>query len=140
MSYEELPHTADIRIRAEAATLSALFADLTAALMEALYGKAPANAAVINRVTKEISTDGDDLASLLLNYLSEVLYVSEVDSTVFFHAEVMIRNHSLHAILTGEPFDPARHAGGTEVKGISYSGLVVRKEANGYMAEIVFDV
>jgi SHS2 domain-containing protein len=29
---------------------------------------------------------------------------------------------------------------GTEVKGISYSGLAITRDANGYMLDIVFDV
>ena len=42
--------------------------------------------------------------------------------------------------LTGEPFDPVRHSGGSEVKGISYSGLAITHDANGYMLDIIFDV
>ncbi|MEI8330404.1 MAG: archease [Methanomicrobiales archaeon] len=43
-------------------------------------------------------------------------------------------------MLSGESFDPLRHSSGTEVKGISYSGLIIRKNANGYMLDILFDV
>ena len=43
-------------------------------------------------------------------------------------------------VLDGEPFDPARHAKGTEVKGISYSGMSMGKDAKGYMLDILFDV
>jgi len=44
------------------------------------------------------------------------------------------------AELTGEQFDPLRHSGGSEVKGISYSGLAIMHDKNGYMLEIIFDV
>ena len=38
MSYEEIPHTADVKIRVHARTLNALFSDALAALMQVLYG------------------------------------------------------------------------------------------------------
>jgi SHS2 domain-containing protein len=135
MSFSEVPHTADVRIRATSPTLEGLFSDCFLALMQVMYGK--------NRgtgVAREISVAGSDTEALLLDFLSESLFVSEVDGLVFSHAEVTFGDEGLHAALSGEPFDRAKHAGGTEVKGISYSGLVVRRDANGYMAEIVFDV
>lgn len=135
MSYEEVPHTADVRIRATAPTLEELFSDLAGALMGVMYGATKGSS-----VTREISVESADVESLLLDFLSEVLYVSEVDGLVFSRADVTIRGLSLRAVLHGEPFDPAKHSGGTEVKGISYTGLSIRSDANGYKAEIVFDV
>lgn len=139
MSFSELPHTADVRIRAQSGTLEGIFSDLTDALMQVMYGKF-APGAPEEHVRKELSVTGDDTGSLLFNYLSEVLFVTDVDRIVFTRAEICITGNVLQAILLGEPFDPSRHSGGTEVKGISYSGLTVRNDANGYMAEIVFDV
>ncbi|WML66662.1 MAG: Protein archease [Methanoregula sp. SKADARSKE-2] len=135
MSFEELPHTADIKIRARAATLGELFSDVLAALMQVMYG--------IDRsggISREITIEAPDSESLLTDILSEVLFVSEVDGLVFQKAEIRIDGSRLFARFDGEPFDPARHSGGTEVKGISYSGMSVKKDENGYMVEIVFDV
>lgn len=139
MSFSELPHTADIRFRAQSDTLEGIFSDLTDALMQVIYGDIPASPGK-KRVKRKIHVTGDDIASLLFNYLSEVLFMTEVDGLVFAQADIRITGCELHAVLFGEPFDPARHSGGSEVKGISYSGLTVGKDANGYMAEIVFDV
>jgi SHS2 domain-containing protein len=69
-----------------------------------------------------------------------VLFVSEVEGLVFSDARIRINGFSLIAEVDGEPFDPARHSGGTEVKGISYSGLAIMHDANGYMLDIIFDV
>ena len=69
-----------------------------------------------------------------------MLFLSEVESLVFSDACVTINSLGLTAVLTGEPFDPVRHSGGTEVKGISYSGLAIAHGANGYMLDIIFDV
>lgn len=135
MSYEEIPHTADIKIRARAPTLPGLFCDLCDAMMEIMYGTDRGDT-----FSKEIVISGEDTESLLLDFLSEVLYLSEVMETVFSRPAVTLEGMTLHAVLHGEPFDRKKHSGGTEVKGVSYSGFAIGHDANGYMAEIVFDV
>ena len=139
MSFEELPHTADIRIRARAPTLDALFSDVFDALMQVMYGPAgvPDRNPVVER---NVELSSPDTESLLTDFLSEVLFLSEVDGLVFSHAVITITGLHLSAVLHGESFNPKKHSGGTEVKGISYTGLAVQKDANGYMVDIVFDV
>ncbi|MGB7787864.1 archease [Methanoregula sp.] len=135
MSFEEVPHTADIKIRAHAPTLETLFSEACEALMQIMYGKERRA-----QVTAELDVDAGDTEALLADFLSEVLFRSEVDGLVFSHPKIRITGTHLHAVLDGEPFDRDRHAGGSEVKGISYSGLSVVQDTNGYMLEILFDV
>jgi len=135
MSFEEISHTADIKIRVHAPTLEALFSETFNALMQVMYGTERSGG-----IVKEIKIESPDNESLLLDFLSEVLFISEVESLVFFNASISIHGSRLTAKLSGEPFDPIRHAGGSEVKGISYSGLSIIHDANGYMLDIIFDV
>jgi SHS2 domain-containing protein len=135
MSFEEISHTADIKIRVRAPTLESLFSETLNALMQVLYGTDRRGG-----IQKEIQVESPDNESLLLDFLSEVLFVSEVESLVFFDAGISIHGSHLSAELSGEPFDPNRHSGGSEVKGISYSGLSITNDANGYMLDIIFDV
>jgi SHS2 domain-containing protein len=135
MSFEEISHTADIKIRVRAPTLESLFSETLNALMQVLYGTDRRGG-----ILKEIQVESPDNESLLLDFLSEVLFVSEVESLVFFDACISIHGSHLSAELSGEPFDPNRHSGGSEVKGISYSGLSITNDANGYMLDIIFDV
>jgi len=90
--------------------------------------------------TRELDMESADTEALLADFLSEVLFRSEVDGLVFSHADISMTGGRLHAVLDGEPFDQARHAGGSEVKGISYSGMSVTRDTNGYMLDIIFDV
>ena len=135
MSFEELRHTADVKMRVHADTTGALFSDACMALMQVIYGndRKPG-------ITKKISLDAPDIESLLSDFLSEVLFITEVECFVIARAEVTIAGLHLEATLDGELFDPLRHNKGTEVKGISYSGLVIQKENGGYTLEILFDV
>ena len=135
MSFEEISHTADIKIRVRAPTLEALFSETFNALMQVMYGTERSGG-----IIKEIKVESPDNESLLLDFLSEVLFVSEVESLVFFNASISIHGSQLTAELSGEPFDPLRHSGGSEVKGISFSGLSIIHDANGYMLDIIFDV
>lgn len=135
MSFIEVSHTADVKIRATAPTLDTLFSEALAALMQVLFGPDRRGG-----TKREITLDAEDYESLIRDFLSEVLFIAEVDCLVFLDAVVHIKGHHLDAVLNGESFDRRRHALGTEVKGISYSGLAISHDANGYMLDIVFDV
>ena len=135
MSFEEISHTADVKIHASAPTLEALFSETFRALMQVMYGAQRGGSEIRN-----IRIESTDTESLLADFLSEVLFVSEVEGLVFSDARVRIDGLHLDAQLIGESFDPVRHSGGTEVKGISYSGLEILHDANGYKVDIIFDV
>jgi len=135
MSYEELSHTADIKIRAHAPTCEALFSEAFQALMQVMYGDDRKGG-----TCRTIDLSAPDPESLLCDFLSETLYLSEVDGLAFQRADVHLDGLHLNAVLYGEPFDPTRHNKGTEVKGISYSGLSIVQDAKGFMLDILFDV
>ena len=102
MSFEEISHTADVKIRVHAPTLEALFSETFKALMQVMYGTNRARG-----ILREIRIESSDVESLLADFLSEVLFVSEVESLVFSDACISIDGLRLTAELTGEPFDPA---------------------------------
>jgi SHS2 domain-containing protein len=135
MSFEEISHTADIKIRVRAPTREALFSETFNAIMQIMYGTNRSSG-----ILREIRVESVDNESLIADFLSEVLFVSEVENLVFSDASIKINGFCLTAELRGEPFDPLRHSGGSEVKGISYSGLAITQDANGYMLDIIFDV
>ena len=91
-------------------------------------------------MTREIQVTAPDTETLLLDFLSEVLFICEVEGLVFARASLDTDGKSLSAALEGEPFDRSRHAGGTEVKGISWSGLAIARTDNEYVLDVLFDV
>jgi SHS2 domain-containing protein len=135
MSFEEISHTADIKIRVRAPSLEALFSETLNAMMQIIFGMDRGG-----YIHKEIRIESSGNESLLTDFLSEVLFISEVENLVFSDADIKINGLNLSAELTGEQFDPLRHSGGSEVKGISYSGLEITNDTNGYMLDIIFDV
>ncbi len=138
MTIEELPHTADVMFRVTAPDKSDLFSESVRALMLTMYGTG--NQEKTGFLTRTVDLEASDDESLLQEFLSEVLYISEVDNLVFSEVHVDIRGTHLSAILEGRPFDPAMDSSGTEVKGISFSGLHILKEGGVYVLDIIFDV
>jgi SHS2 domain-containing protein len=135
MSFEELEHTADIRIRVKASNIEDLFSDAARALMTVMYGSISPGT-----IRRHIEMDAPDTVSLLQGFLSELLFISEVEELVVSGAEVRIAGTHLSADLIGEPFSRDTHTGGREVKGISYSDLTIAREHDSYILEVIFDV
>ena len=135
MSFEELEHTADVRVLVKAGSLEDLFSEAARALMVVMYGSAEPGP-----MRRKIAVQAPDLESLIHAFLSEVLYLSEVEDMVVSGADIRIADDRLAGELSGEPFSSARHRSGMEVKGISLSGLTVSREDHTYTLEVIFDV
>ena len=135
MSFEELEHTADVLMRVRGATLNELFGEASRAMFHVMYGLCEDRGA-----GWRIDLEAENPESLLIDYLSELLFISEVENIVFCTFDVEIRDTRLSAVLRGEPFDPARHSAGTHIKGISYFGLEIVKEEESYVVDIIFDI
>ena len=135
MSFRELEHTADVRMLVKASTLEELFSEAARALMTVMYGTiSPGD------ICRHIELDAEDTVSLLNGFLSEILFISEVEDLVITDAKIRITGSHLSANLNGEPFSREKHTGGREVKGISYSGLTITHEHDSYILEVIFDV
>jgi SHS2 domain-containing protein len=134
MTIEELTHTADVRIRVRAPNMPALFSEAARGMMQVMYGGCERG-----RVAEEMLLDAEDPEELLHDFLSELLYLSDVRDLVFCSFDVRLDGTHLSATLKGIPFDRRRHHG-TEIKGVSYYGLEIVKEGESYATDILFDV
>ncbi|MCK9278370.1 MAG: archease [Methanoculleus sp.] len=135
MSFEELDHTADVLMRVRGATITEIFSDAGRAMFHIMYGPCEDRG-----IVRQISLEAEDLESLLIDYLSELLFITDVENIVFCTFEVDIQGTRLSAAIRGEPFDPARHSAGALIKGISYFGLEIVKEEEAYVVDIIFDI
>jgi SHS2 domain-containing protein len=135
--FEILEHTADIGFRARGRTLAEVFAQAAEALA--------AIALELDNVRPEqawpVSATGEDLESLLVNWLSEVLYL--IDGKQFAPRRFSVRELTANAVkgeASGEPRDPARHRAKLVVKGVTYHQLGIRKDDRGWSAEVYLDI
>ena len=137
--YEFIEHTADIAIKAYGDTLEEAFATAAGAMFDIIT-----NGSEINAVDKhEIKAESIDREGLLVGFLSELIVLHETENVVLeqFHV-VLDGDLKLTAVCLGEPFDPARHGGGSPVKGVSYHMMEIEKGDRGRPChvQVLFDV
>jgi SHS2 domain-containing protein len=135
--FEVFEHTADLGIRVRAADPDALFAEAARALFSVLVVNPQTVCAVQE---KRIHLDGREHDLLLFDWLSELLYVLETEHLLLTQFDVRLDETGLHAICRGEPADRSRHELDHEVKAITYHGLLVRREPDGWLAEVIVDI
>ena len=135
MTYEVLDHTADVKFRVRGRTLPEAFAEAARAVCETMTPDCTP-AGVVRRI--ELESDGPE--SLLADFLSEILYLADAESLAFCSFEVRIDGNRLSALCRGEEFSRDKHGGGSEIKGISYSGLSIYREGERYVLEFIADV
>jgi SHS2 domain-containing protein len=135
--FEILEHTADTGFRACAPALAGLFEQ--AAL--ALESIALDTSGVLPAAECEITAGGEDLESLLVNFLSEVLFYLDGKRIAFARFEVCeFFPGGVTVRAWGEPRDAERHPARIVVKGVTYHQLRVWQEAERWCAEVYLDV
>ncbi|HXF51211.1 MAG TPA: archease [Dehalococcoidia bacterium] len=134
--FEIWEHTADAGVIARGATLEETFANAAAgmyALMVDLSG-------VRERETREVAAEGDQPERLLVNWLLELLFLTDVENLVFRRFDVTIEDGRLRGHAYGEPLDPERHTLGSAVKAVTRHGLEIAREDGGYRVRVLFDL
>ena len=135
--HETFDHTADVGLRIKAASLDQLFAEAAEALLSLLIENLDG---VQLQQTFEIKLEDEDLEYLLFDWLKELLYRFDAEHWVFSKFSVNVEEGKLTATVAGEPLDWARHVPNHEVKAITYHGLRVERQADGWLAEVIVDI
>jgi SHS2 domain-containing protein len=137
--YEQIEHTADLAIRAYGDTVDEAFAAAADAMFDIITERAP----IESREHVAFEVESDDRESLLVAFLSKLILSTEVDHWVLHDFAVTLQgDRKLHASASGERFDPARHGGGLQIKGVSYHMLEIANPQPGSPAsvQVLFDI
>ena len=135
--YETFDHTADVGLRIRAAELGDLFADAARAMFSVIV----ANLDDVRASQAEsIVLEDDPPDALLRRWLAELLYLFHVRRMIFCRFEVQVRPGGLTATAWGEPIDAARHNMDAEIKAVTWHGLRLEREADGWLAEVIVDI
>jgi SHS2 domain-containing protein len=130
--YEEVEHMADWALRVWAPNLSVLFCQ-AAAGMYALMG-------VEKHQTKPIQQtlylEAVDMETLLVSFLSELLYRFEADGLSFNSIELDVQPFFLRAKLEGESGNSAQKL----IKAVTFHNLKILEVNDQFETQIVFDV
>ena len=135
--YEYFEHTADVGLRARAGDLDTLFAEAARGLFALIVDNLDA---VHARRDRSIQLPAAPTSDLFFDWLGELLYTFETPHLLLSTFDVHITPTGLSATVAGEPVDPDRHRLGSEVKAVTYHGLTVQKDQDGYVAEVILDI
>jgi SHS2 domain-containing protein len=135
--FEILDHTADIGIIVHGENLKALFENAG----EAFFHLITDLKKVKRRVERQVNIEGESLDRLMVDWLSELLYLHDVENFLFKGFKVdSVGEDGLKAIAKGEPFQEGVHVIKTEVKAVTYHQIEVRQEAGGWRAQVILDL
>ena len=131
--YEILEHKADLKIRAFGKTKEELFSNMLLAMSESQ------KASILpQEVRRDFRIKSSDLPSLLVDFLSEVLYLSQVNKEVY--KEVKFKEFTDNEI-KGELIGQKVKSFGEDIKAVTYHDLDVHQQKNGlWQATILFDI
>ena len=130
--------TADVCFKAYGRTLEETFANAALAMFDVMLE--PEN--VRPRIVKKINLKGEDLESLMFEWLNELLFYVDAENLAFSRFEVHIDKNrmTLSAKVSGECIDQARHMIKIDVKACTYHSMEI-KQINGiWAAQVILDV
>ena len=129
MPYRWVDHTAELELHIEAPSPALVLQEAMAALAELYDG------ATGEPETHELVLEARDLASLLAEWLEELVYLADTRGFVPERAQIVLRNTSLRADVQGRRGGPR-----PLVKGVTYHGLEFERGNGGWQARVVLDV
>jgi len=135
--YEQFPHTADIGVRVFGRDLKELFENAAFAMFDII--------ADLENMTGETAEKFEIVApnreELLVSWLDELLYSFCTKQLIFYKFRIdELSEGALRATAFGRPVGANRNRLKTEIKAATYSDLKIKKAADGYSVEIIFDV
>jgi SHS2 domain-containing protein len=135
--FRTLEHTADVGFEAFGSTRDEVFANAARALMNLIVDLNTIKTS--DEVTLEIH--GPDPESVLVNWLSEILYLQDAEGWLFRDFEIQsLRDDSLRALARGEKFQRSRHRTKLQVKAITYHQLALETNLQGWRAQVYVDI
>lgn len=134
-SYNLLEHPADIKLKIVADSLGELFEGALKGMAEILVLKEDFTS---EEVRKKIKVSSIDISSLLVDFLSEVLALSDINDCVFIELLIInLKDNEIEAEIKGFKVNKFKE----EIKAVTYHKTEVKKNSqNQFEAEILFDI
>jgi len=132
--HEMLEHTADVGLRVWAPDLSGLFEEAALALI-AVMGTPTSEASR----TERLALAAPDGVALLVDWLSEVLFLFDARNFVPHVVDAEVSEWELRASLFGGDAGDFEQ-GGAAVKAVTYHDAKLERTSSGYEARVYLDV
>jgi len=135
--YEIFEHTADLGLRVRSPSLNELFEEAAVALFSAIVEN-PDNIRPTKQYSFQLEAEQGD--ELLRDWLGELLYHFHADHLLLGRFQVSIQNNRLTATAAGEQVDTTKHKIDMEIKAVTYHGLKLVHDDDGWLAEVIVDI
>lgn len=143
--FEILPHTADIKVRIYGETKEELFRNALIGMFQAVGPRSPECSVVNERlmcpslpVHHEVVVTSPDQEALLVDFLSEALYLSDVHNQAYLDAKIhTLTDTHIKATLLGVNITGFEVV---EIKAVTYHELAIVQHNGMWQADIVFDI
>ena len=135
--YDLIEHTADVAIKAYGKNLSEAFENAAKGMFDIITE----NSEIESTGQYSIELAAPDLEQLLVDWLSELLFLNSSQNLVFSFFKVNLdeKNKKLSANVFGEKYNISKHKMGVEIKAVTYHMLEVRKKSP-YYVQVLFDI
>lgn len=130
--FREIEHTADWELEVWAPDLPSLLEQAA----RGMYSLSEARLQEGPRQKRTLELEANDPESLLVSFLSELLYLSEHEGLGFDSYRLSLEAENLLAELGGAPLTSIDK----EIKAVTYHNLNIQKGPRGLETRIVFDV
>ena len=132
--YELIEHTADVAVKAYGRALNEIFAHMALGMFNVMT-----DTSTVKSVGEyKVDVDSADLEGLLVDWLSELLYLFDTQEVFLREFDVSIEGNKLTASVRGEKLDRERHPLKSDVKAATYHMLEINEE-EGY-AIVLLDI
>lgn len=129
---------ADVAFVAQGKSLEELFANCALATFEVMVDTKQ----IAIRQKRDIKLENDKIEELLVDWLSELIFLKDKDKILFKDFKIHIKKndkYQLEAQAFGEKINTKRHKLRLDVKAVTYHLLEVKKDKN-WKARVVLDV
>ncbi|MDH5613392.1 MAG: archease [Gammaproteobacteria bacterium] len=134
--WEHFEHDADIGVRGVGPSLASAFEQAALAMSAIITDLSLIKASE----EVEIHCEEADTALLFTDWLNALIFQMATRKLLFSRFEVNIDGAKLSAKARGEPIDREKHQPAVEIKGATYTELVVAEQAGEFVAQCVVDV
>jgi len=132
--FEILEHKADLKIRAYGKSQKEVFSNMLYGMMEVM---GPEIRKPEEKIIRTVRVKSFDLSSLLVDFLNEVLYQTQVNKETYVGVNFQeLTEKELKAAITGKKVKRFEE----DVKAATYNNLEVKNENGGWQATVLFDV
>ncbi len=131
--YKILEHKADIRLKITASTIRELFQGA----LEGMTSIIKSEETEREPIEEKIEVSSLDINALLVDFLNQVLTLSDVYNAVFDKVEIeKLTKQEIQGKIKGQKVDKFKE----EIKAVTYHNLAVEKKDGIWQATVLFDI